>query len=87
MAARKKVTRCPVEETMSTDWTKFDSQLRQYSSFFRDEFNITPPQSNSQPRSPGRGRCPFPVFAPSGIMQALIYEAVNVEVLSRIGGK
>ena len=28
---------------------------------------------------------PFPVFPPSGIMQAVAYEAVNVEVLAKIG--
>ena len=31
---------------MNTDWTHLDVQMRAYSSFFRDQFRITPPQSN-----------------------------------------
>lgn len=32
---------------MKTDWAHLDSQMRAYSSFFRDEFQIAAPQSNS----------------------------------------
>lgn len=32
---------------MRTDWAHLDSQMRAYSSFFRDEFQIAAPQSNS----------------------------------------